>query len=176
MGIINDKRTTEWGATDQIRERNSNTIFLRAVEEKEIIDIVSKCKNKTTTDWNKIDMTVVKKVIEGIAKPLPHICNLSFQTGKFPNEMKIAKVIPLYKTRDRHYFINYKSVSSLSQFSKILEKLFTERMDNFIENHKLLTDSQYGFRTDRATFLAQTELTDEVTNCMEKRSMQWGYS
>ena len=43
-------------------------------------------------------MKVVKKVIEGISEPLTYICNLSFQTGKFPNNMKIAKVVPLYKT------------------------------------------------------------------------------
>ena len=94
-------------------------------------------------------MTIIKKVIEGIAKPLTHVCNLSLQTGKFPSKMKIAEVIPLYKTGDRHRFTNYRPVSSLSQFCKKLEMLFTERLDNFIEKHKLLTDSQYGFKTNR---------------------------
>lgn len=47
--------------------------FLGAVEEQEILDIVNKCKNKTYTDWNDIDMTIVKKAIHGIVKPLTHI-------------------------------------------------------------------------------------------------------
>lgn len=76
---------------------------------------------------NDINMKTVKKVIEGISEPLTYIYNLSFQTGKFPNKMKIAKVVPLYKTGDRHHLTNYRPVSLLPQFSKILEKLFNNR-------------------------------------------------
>ena len=67
-------------------------MFLTAVEESEIIEIAHKCKNKTSTDYIDIDMKKVKEVIHGISKPLTHICNLSFKTGKFPKKMKIAKV------------------------------------------------------------------------------------
>ena len=49
-------------------------------------------------------MTIVKKVINNIAKPLTHICNLSFQSGRFANKMKIAKVIPLYKNESKHSY------------------------------------------------------------------------
>ncbi len=62
------------------------------------------CKNKTSADWNEIDMTTVKNVIDGIVKPITYICNLSFQTGTFPSKMKIAKVIPLYKAGYRHHY------------------------------------------------------------------------
>ncbi len=148
-------------------DRISSTFFLGAVDEKEIIETVRKCKDKTSTDWNDIDMKTVKNVIEEIAKPLTHICNLSFQSGTFLNKMKIAKVIPLFKTGDRHHFTNYRPVSLLPQFSKILEKLFTARLDNFIEKHNLLTDSQYGFRTDRSTSLALTELIEEITTRLD---------
>lgn len=88
--------------------------------------------------------------------------------------MKIAKVIPLYKTGDRHHFTNYRPVSLLSQFSKILEKRFTERLDNFIEKHKLLVDSQYGFRTDRSTSMALMELIEEITNCIDNKKLAVG--
>ncbi len=71
---------------DVLMERNPNSMFLKAVKEKEILDIVKKCENKKSTDYDDIDMTVVKEVIEGILKPLTYICNLSFQTGLFPNK------------------------------------------------------------------------------------------
>ncbi len=58
--------------------------------------------NKTSTDGNDIDMCLVKKIIEGIVDLLTHICNLSFKMGKFPPKMKIAKVIPPFKTRNKH--------------------------------------------------------------------------
>ena len=98
-----------------------------------------------------MDMTLVKNIIQVIVKPLTYICNQSFQTGIFPNSMKTAKVIPIYKNGDRHLFTNYRPISLLPQFSKIIEKLFVHRLDNFIEKHNLLCDQQYGFRANRST-------------------------
>lgn len=93
------------------------------------MEYVRKCKNQTSTDYNDTDMSTVKSVIEGIVKPLTYICNLSFQSGTFPDKMKVAKVIPLFKIGDRHHFTNYRPVSLLHQFSKIelVGKLFTKR-------------------------------------------------
>ena len=104
---------------DTLLERNPSSMFLKAVDESELLDIVKKCKNKKSTDFNEIDMTLVKKVIEGVSKPLTYICNLSFQTGSFPNKIKIAKVIPMYTTGNKHNFTNYRPVSLLPQFSKL---------------------------------------------------------
>ncbi len=120
---IDDPDTTAKGHVVDLIDKKPNSMFLRAVEEREITDIANKCKNKYATDCNEIDMSRLKKVIIGTAKPLTHICNLSFQSGKFPNKMKIARVVPLYKTGNRHHFTNYRPVSLLSQFSKILGKL-----------------------------------------------------
>lgn len=60
-------------------------MFLTAVGKDEIIESLMSCKNKTSTDCDGIDMTVLKKVINGILKPLTYICNLSFQSGTFPD-------------------------------------------------------------------------------------------
>ena len=73
-------------------------MFLDPVDDLEIIRTVQNCKNKTSTDFSDISMSLLKKVISKIVKPFAHICNVSFQTGVFPNKMKIAKVIPLYKS------------------------------------------------------------------------------
>ena len=103
-------------SNDNLIDRNSKTMFLMPVEEKEIIDIVNECKSKSSTDYNEIDMIIVKRVINGISKPLRHIFNLSLQTGQFPYNVKIAKVVPLYKAGDKHLFTNYRPVSPLPQF------------------------------------------------------------
>lgn len=105
-------------------------------------------------------MVTVKTVIDGIVKPLKYIFNLSFQKGVFPQKMKVAKVIPIYITGERHYFTNYRPESILSQFSKILEKLFIKRFDIFVEKYELLTDSQFGFRSNRSTATYQGGYTN----------------
>ncbi len=82
-------------------DNNPNSMYLKLTDEKEIIEIVSKWKNKKSTDWNDIEMALIKEIIDAIVKPLTYICNLSFKTGVFPSKMKIAKVIPLYKAGER---------------------------------------------------------------------------
>ena len=68
--------------------------------------------------------------------------------------MKIAKVVPIFKAGYKSRFNNYRPISLLPQFSKIVEKLFNARLDAFIAKHDTVTSSQYGFRTNMSTSLA----------------------
>lgn len=162
------------GVDDNIIDINPKTIFLTKIEEKELIDVVNKFKNKRSNDCNDIDMSLVKNIIMHIAKPLTHICNQSFQTGIFPDKMKIAKVIPIYKNGNKHSFSNYRPISLLPQFSKILEKLFAHRLENFMESQNLLNDQQYGFRSNRSTSMAVMELIDKISTKTENKEYTVG--
>lgn len=74
------------------------SLFLGEVSEIEIRSVVAKSKNKTVTDSDRIDISIVTKTTDCITKPLSYIFNLSFHTGIFPDRMKIAKVTPLFFT------------------------------------------------------------------------------
>ena len=65
----------------------------------------------------------MKETIEYILEPITYIINQSCSTGIFPQEMKTAKVIPIYKSSDKTLIQNYRPVSLLSAFSKLIEKL-----------------------------------------------------
>lgn len=145
------------------------SMFLSEITEYDILDIVRKCKNKTSTDCDGIDMYIVKKTIDCILKPLTYIINLSFSSGVFPQKMKTAKIIPIFKNGDMHVFNNYRPISILSQFSKIIEKWFTCKLDNFLEKNNLLFEYQYGFRSNRSTSTALIHFTDEVLAAMDKK-------
>lgn len=93
-------------------QRNPNTIFLSAMTESEVLTTVNKFKNKTSTDFYDLNMILVKKVIISVLKPLTYICNMSFQTGAFPNKLKIAKVKPLCKNGNKLIFTNYRPLSA----------------------------------------------------------------
>ena len=110
------------------KHNNVSSMFISAVLEDELINVVKNLSNKTSTDHDHISMSLVKNVISDISKPLRHIANKSFSQSCFPEQMKTAKVLQLYKNGDRElFFTNYRPVFLLPQLSKIIEKL-----DSFI--------------------------------------------
>jgi hypothetical protein len=89
--------------------------------------------------------------IDIITVPFTHIANLTFQTGIFPNDLKRAKVIPIYKAADPCLLNNYRPISLLSSYSKILERLMFNKIMNFLNTNNILYQHQYGFRTKHST-------------------------
>ena len=83
-----------------------NSMYLYEVEENELVIVVNNLKSKKSSDCDDIDMCTVKRVIKEIVQLLTYICNLSFSTGVFPDEMKFAKVIPLFKSGADDNFSN----------------------------------------------------------------------
>ena len=132
---------------DFMGQQCPNSMFINPVSEDEVVNIIKSCKPKHSKDCDDINMYVLSKVTDQIVKPLVHIFNLSFSSGIFPSEMKTAKVIPVFKSGNRSDFSNYRPISLLSQFSKILEKLFNLRLEQFLISNEILSNCQYGFRS-----------------------------
>ena len=150
---------------DYMKERKNNSMFISGVTENDVTKVVKNVKKKVSKDCNDIDMTIIiKTIIDEIVTPCTYICNQSFLLGTFPNKMKLAKVIPLYKNGNHNVFTNYRPVSLLPQFSKIPEKLFSGKLDAFIEKENILNESQYGFISNRSTSMALLELIEEITS------------
>ena len=127
-------------------------------------------QTQNSKDCDDISMYVISKVIVSIAKPLAHIFNLSFSCGIFPDHMKIAKIIPIFKNGQKTEFTNYRRISILSQFSKILEKLFNLRLEKCLDANKILSDSQYGFRPGMSTVHAAAELVEQISSAIDGQS------
>ena len=102
------------------------------------------------------------------SEPLANICNISLMNGIFPDRMKIARVIPLFKNGDVKEFSNDRPVSILPQFSKIVEKVFHNRLMSFINDKQILNNSQFGFRKNMSTALAIIELVEEITTAIDE--------
>lgn len=82
--------------------------------------------------------------------------------------MKIANVVPPYKSGNKNHFTKYRPASLRPQFSKILEKLFKNRLEKCTDKHKPLTESQYGFISSRSTSLALLDSIRYITNSIDK--------
>ena len=95
---------------------------------------------------DNISASVLKYVNEEVLAPLTHICQLSLDQGQFPSQLKLAKIIPLFKSKDPSTFSNYRPISLLSIFSKILEKVMYDRLYNYLVKSQLLYVYQFSFQ------------------------------
>ena len=154
---------------DYLTSKNKKTMFLTPTDENEVIIVVNSCNSKTSIDSEGLNMKLVKSIICSIVKPVTHICNSSLLSGIFPDRMKIAKIIPLFKSGSKTEINNYRPISLLPQFSKILEKIYNNRLNNFITTSNILNSCQYGFRQGVSTSHALVDLVSEITNSLNKR-------
>ncbi|KAI5721554.1 hypothetical protein M8J77_022256 [Diaphorina citri] len=128
----------------------------------EIIKIVNGLQNKTSCGEDDIPMTVIKKVIHPISGPLSFIFNSSFSTSTFPTLFKNAVITPIHKGKGVMTDLNnFRPISVLNNFSKILEKLVAYRISTYLEHHNLLVEQQFGFRHGRST-------SDAVAHFLQK--------
>ena len=104
---------------------------MNPVTEVEILQLVAKVKPKKSIGHDELDMCLIKKLIPYIVVPLKHIFNLFLLKGVFPESMKIARVIPLFKSGNTKELSNYRPISLLPQFSKILEKNVSLSINGF---------------------------------------------
>ena len=107
-------------------------------------------------------MHLVKNSSDIISKPLMYLINLSLEKGIFPNNLKTAKIIPIFKAGDVDIFTNYRPISILSSFSKIYEKIMYNRLLDFIQRFEILYSLQFGFRTKHSTSHALTHLVNKI--------------
>ena len=103
----------------------------------EISEIISLLETEKSLGPNSIPMKILKILCPLISAPLSQIINESFQSGTFPDKVKLAKVIPLFKKGCPLTVSNYRPISVLSFFCKITEKVMYECLYKFLQMHEL---------------------------------------
>ena len=165
---INEKiPRTRKSPLDYLSFTNTYSFFIAAVTPEEIQIIINSMKNGKAIGPYSIPVYLLKILSEYIAVPLCDIINDSFSSGVFPDLMKLAKVIPLYKKSSPENPINCRPISLLSVFSKIIEKLMHTRLYTFLEKYDILHSLQFGFRSKHSTLHALISLTESVKKTID---------
>ena len=151
-----------------------NSFALLPTTEEEVISTVNKMIPKCSYSFDEVSVDIMKQSIHIIAKPLANIIIESFSAGIFPDQLKIAKVRPIFKSGDKSEFSNYRPISVLPSFSKIFEKLMYNRLINYLLKHSILCENQYGFRPKHSTLLAITEMTEKITEALDNKQFAIG--
>ena len=144
------------------------SLFLNPTTEQEISRLIDKLPAKKSSGLDGLDNIILKEIKTHITGPLCVIFNKSLETGIFPERMKTAKVVPLYKNKSKHLTTNYRPISLLITISKVLEKVVYSRVYSFLTSTKQLYSSQYGFRKGHACEHAVGELIARITKGIEQ--------
>ena len=142
------------------------SFFVDPTNEAEIINIINHLK-EGAPGRDEIVARNLKCISDSIAYPLAQVANLSFQQGIFPEELKIAAVTPLYKAKDPMMFNNYRPISLISVFAKILERLMYNRLLMFINKNQIFNKHQFGFRDKHSTFMALIIPIENLVNAID---------
>ena len=149
-----------------LMSRQLNSLFITPVTNEDVGKIMISLKDSSPGHY-EIKIGSIRSVFSSIAEPLIYICNLSLNQGIFPDILKIANVIPLYKSDDSIFFNNYRPVSLLCSLSIVLEKIMYNRVISFQDDNKILFEYQFGFHKSHSTYVALTVLMDKLIKSIE---------
>ena len=134
---------------------------------------MNRLPNKRSSGHDGINNIILKEIGEYICIPMTYLFNEYMTTGVFPDVMKIAEVVPLYKGKDRYEVENYRPISLLLTISKLLEKLMYSRVYDFLISSNQLHESQYGFRKNHACEHAIGEFISKVVKNSQLGKLLW---
>ena len=147
-------------------DSNVNSIIMPEVSEEEITSVILSINN-SAPGYDDMPASVMKKCVYDYITPLTYLINSSIKQGIFPNELKIAKVFPIFKAGDEQLITNYRPISVLNFFSKIFEKVVANYIVDFLESNNILYEHQYGFRKGHSTNHAVITLVERVAKALD---------
>ncbi|GFG28533.1 hypothetical protein Cfor_03643, partial [Coptotermes formosanus] len=140
----------------------------------ELEKIIKSLKTKNSSGYDEVSNRIIKLSSPFIISPLTCICNAILSTGVFPDRLKYAIVKPVFKKGNRQEISNYRPISLLTSFSKIIEKLIYARLLTHIHTNSILAHEQYGFRTHSSTEKAAFALVNSVLTAMNNNLIVGG--
>jgi hypothetical protein len=148
---------------------NTKSMYVHPVSSLEITKIVNKMKNKWTAGLDEIPSALIKKTINYILDPLCYLINQSLCLGVFPDVLKTAKIIPIYKKGDKKHTENYRPISILSSFSKILEGAMNKQLVLFLQKQNIISNEQHGFIKGKSTDTAIFNFLENIREALDKK-------
>ena len=114
---------------------------------------------------NSIPVIILKEIKTEISE---------LNTGHFPNCVKLAKVIPVYKKGDQQKCNNYRAISLLSNITKLTEKLLYNRLYKFLNQNKCLFNYQFGFRNHHSSNHTLISITEKIRKALDEGKFACG--
>jgi hypothetical protein len=137
-------------------------MFLAPTTPEEVSNIINSLSESTACDLNFLSTKLIKKFSTELAIPLSIVINESIINGIFPDELKISRVTPVFKSGDKCDPNNYRPIAILPVFSKIFERVIYSRLIDFLTQKKVIDPRQHGFLKNKSTTTAIFDFIDKV--------------
>ena len=152
-----------------LKMRNSHTLFLDPILEHEVLDIVNNLKINKSAGYDRIThFFLLKQIIGEIVSPLTHILNKWYRSQQDENCQSNTNLQERKCSRSC-CSRNYRPISLLTSFSKILEKLIYKRTMTFLTDFDILSGTQFGFRKKHSTTHELLKFLDKVAHSIDNK-------
>ena len=173
-GITKTIPLTPKSPLDYLSDRICSSLFLTPVTSIEVNDLINILNPSKSVGPNSIPIKLLKIIGCSVSPLLALLVNQSFQSGIFPDKLKIAKVISIFKKGNPELPSNHRPISLLPIFSKLFEKVMYKRLYRFLEIHEVLYSLQFGFQENHSIDHALVSLTEAVRTTLDNKRLGCG--
>ena len=139
-------------------------LFQLSFTESEVLYQLDKLNANKGAGPDEVPNIFIKSCSSHLAEPLSFLFNLSLSSGVFPDEFKVASVTPIFKSGDKSDVTNYRPISILNGFSKVLERLVHTVVYDHVS--PFLNANQHGFVKKKRTIT--NLMTCLLTTCLNR--------
>ena len=149
-------------------------VEIKLLSMNELKDAFYSFKGNKSPGYGDISCNVVKKCIRSLFEPLKYLFNFSIEKNVFTDDLKIARVTPIYKGEDKSDVGNYRPIFVLPCFPKILERVMCNRLYKYLIQSNILYSKQLGFQNGHSTDHAVVQLVDQIIESFENNKYTLG--
>ena len=113
-----------------------------------------------------IPVYIYKRLSAFLSDRISEMFNASVTEGIFPSSLKLARIIPIFKSGNKNDISNYRPISTLPVLSKIFERLMHKRLIRYLNSNNILVKHQFRFQSGSSTGDAVLEFLDHVYNSL----------
>lgn len=148
---ITNNIQSNFGTNTNNKSSLSSIFKLKTIGSYEVKNILNNLNNNSAPGVDGYTALFFKQIGDNVILPIVHIINCSITNSTVPDELKVARIVPIHKKGDKTDFTNYRPISIVGILAKILEKIIKNQLLEYLEREKIIFTGQYGFRKKLGT-------------------------
>ena len=138
------------------------------ISEEIVMDNLQKLRDDKASGVDELVPRFLNKIGNELVKPFTRLYQKIMVNEMVPSDWKDAYVIPVHKSGTKSTASNYRPIILTSQLCKVFETIVRDQVVKYLENNRLIRDSQHGFRKGSSTLTNLLMFLDKVMNSVDE--------